>query len=109
MFKNYKIIFSLLISIILFSCNQNSEKSPNIILILSDDQGWSGTSVQMSEDIKSSKSKYFETPNLERLSSEGMIFSRGYSAAPVCSPSRYSIQFGQTTARLKMIRVGMKS
>ena len=38
MIKNYKIIFSVFISIILISCNQNSEKSPNIILILSDDQ-----------------------------------------------------------------------
>ena len=42
MIKNYKIIFSLFISIILISSNQNSEESPNIILILSDDQGWSG-------------------------------------------------------------------
>ena len=109
MIKNHEIIFSLFLSIFILSCDQKSENSPNIILILSDDQGWSGTSVQMSEDIKSSKSKYFETPNLERLSSEGMVFSRGYSAAPVCSPSRYSIQFGQTTARLKMIRVGMNT
>ena len=109
MIKNHEIIFSLFLSIFILSCDHKSENSPNIILILSDDQGWSGTSVQMSEDIKSSKSKYFETPNLERLSSEGMVFSRGYSAAPVCSPSRYSIQFGQTTARLKMIRVGMNT
>ena len=32
-----------------------------------------------------------------------------YASAPVCAPSRYSIQFGQTPARLKMIRVGMNT
>ena len=63
----------------------------------------------MSSNIDYSKSQYFETPNLERLSMNGMKFSRGYSSSPVCSPSRYSIQFGQTTARLKMIRVGMNT
>jgi len=63
----------------------------------------------MSNDINSSKSNYFETPNLKRLSSNGMRFSRGYSAAPVCTPSRYSIQFGKTPARLNMIRVGMNT
>tara|TARA_B110000238_G_scaffold175099_1_gene195216 strand:- start:98 stop:544 length:447 start_codon:yes stop_codon:yes gene_type:complete len=38
-----------------------------------------------------------------------MRFSSAYASAPVCSPSRYSIQFGQTPARLKMIRVGMNT
>ena len=96
----------------ILSCSDTQKKindTPNFILILSDDQGWSSTSVQMSADIESSKSLYFETPNLERLSMNGMKFSRGYSAAPVCTPSRYSIQFGQSSARLKMIRVGMNT
>ena len=106
--KNF-LFFFISLSFFLNSCNQNLNNTPNFILILSDDQGWSGTSVQMSEDINSSKSIYFETPNLKKLSSNAMRFSRGYSAAPVCSPSRYSIQFGQTPARLNMIRVGMNT
>ena len=106
--KNF-LFFFIYLSFFLNSCNQNLNNTPNFILILSDDQGWSGTSVQMSEDINSSKSNYFETPSLKKLSSNGMKFSRGYSAAPVCSPSRYSIQFGQTPARLNMIRVGMNT
>ena len=106
--KNF-LFFFIYLSFFLNSCNQNLNNTPNFILILSDDQGWSGTSVQMSEDINSSKSNYFETPSLKKLSSNGMRFSRGYSAAPVCSPSRYSIQFGQTPARLNMIRVGMNT
>ena len=104
-----KLIHIIFFSLYLLSCNDNLENSPNFILILADDQGWSGTSVKMSSNIDYSKSQYFETPNLERLSMNGMKFSRGYSSSPVCSPSRYSIQFGQTTARLKMIRVGMNT
>ena len=89
-----KLIFSLIISFFFISCHKKLDTTPNFILILADDQGWSGTSVKMSSDIDYSKSQYFETPNLERLSMNGMIFSRGYSSSPVCSPSRYSIQFG---------------
>ena len=38
-----------------------------------------------------------------------MRFSDAYSSAPVCAPSRYSIQFGKTPARLSLIRVGMNT
>ncbi len=107
-----KTIVLLFLLLLFFSCNSflnSSPSAPNFILILTDDQGWTSTSVQMSGEIEMSKSTYFETPNLERLANNGMKFSRGYSAAPVCSPSRYSIQFGQTPARLNMIRVGMNT
>ena len=85
------------------------EKAPNFILILTDDQGWNGTSVQMMDEEIRSKSDYHQTPNVEELANRGMRFSSAYASAPVCSPSRYSIQFGQTPARLKMIRVGMNT
>ena len=65
--------------------------------------------VQMMDDEVQSKSDYHQTPNLEKLANRGMRFSSAYASAPVCSPSRYSIQFGQTPARLKMIRVGMNT
>ena len=86
-----------------------TNKSPNFIIILADDQGWNGTSVQMTDNEIQSKSDYHQTPNIEALSNKGMRFSSAYASAPVCSPSRYSIQFGQTPARLKMIRVGMNT
>ena len=38
-----------------------------------------------------------------------MVFSQAYAAAPVCAPSRYSIQFGKTPARLSVVRVGMNT
>ena len=108
--------FLILISLILllfFGCKTtklgSKEKAPNFILILTDDQGWNGTSVQMMDEETGSKSDYHQTPNVEKLANRGMRFSSAYASAPVCSPSRYSIQFGQTPARLKMIRVGMNT
>ena len=95
--------------IIKISISQDSHQKPNFIFILVDDQGWNGTSVEMMNGLKMSKSDFYETPNIEKLAKEGLKFSYAYSSAPVCAPSRYSIQFGQSPARLKMIRVGMNT
>tara|TARA_B110000444_G_scaffold42348_1_gene38237 strand:+ start:5338 stop:6756 length:1419 start_codon:yes stop_codon:yes gene_type:complete len=107
-FKNkLTCLISLFLLNILIS--QNSSENPNFIFILADDQGWNGTSVEMMNGLKESKSDFYETPNIEKLADQGIKFSYAYSGAPVCAPSRYSIQFGQTPARLKMIRVGMNT
>jgi arylsulfatase A-like enzyme len=73
---------------------------PNIILMLSDDQGWAGLSVAMHPEIEGSRSTIHHTPNLEKLAAQGMRFSMGYSPAPVCSPTRISIQTGKSPAQL---------
>ncbi|MFM7168539.1 MAG: sulfatase-like hydrolase/transferase [Planctomycetaceae bacterium] len=73
---------------------------PNIILMMADDQGWNGTSVAMHPDIPGSRGEIWHTPNLERLAAQGMRFSAGYSPAPVCSPTRISIQTGKSPAQL---------
>ena len=73
---------------------------PNIVLILTDDQGWTDTSVAMSVDRPDSKSDFYRTPHLERLARGGMVFSNAYAPAPVCSPTRDSILWGRTPARL---------
>jgi arylsulfatase A-like enzyme len=74
---------------------------PNIILFLTDDQGWNGTSVQMDPSVPGSQSDYYQTPNLEALAARGMRFSRAYSAAPLCQPTRASIQTGMSPAQLQ--------
>ena len=79
--------------------SKSNGQKPNFIFILTDDQGWSATSVQMHPLYPESKSDYFETPNLERLAKQGMRFTDGYAPAPICTPTRRSIQFGQTPAR----------
>ena len=73
--------------------------SPNFVLVLSDDQGWTSTSAAMHPELDNSKSDFYRTPNLERLANRGMRFSQGYSPAGLCCPTRRSIQFGQTTLR----------
>lgn len=73
---------------------------PNIVFMLSDDQGWNGTSVVMHPNVAGSKGDIFHTPNLERLAAQGMRFSAGYAPASVCSPTRIALQTGRSPAAL---------
>lgn len=73
---------------------------PNIVFMLSDDQGWDGLSVAMHPDVPGSRGEFMHTPQLERLAAEGMRFSAGYAPAPVCSPTRISLQTGKSPAAL---------
>ena len=102
-------LFSTFLLFFQFIYLQTNTNHPNFILILADDQGWNGTSVKMINENELSKSDFYETPNIERIAEKGVIFSNAYASAPVCAPSRYSIQFGQSPARLQMIRVGMNT
>lgn len=77
-----------------------SADQPNIIFMLSDDQGWGGLSVAMHPDHPGAKGTIFHTPNIERLASQGMRFSAGYAPASVCSPTRISLQTGRSPASL---------
>lgn len=72
---------------------------PNILLILTDDQGWSQTSERMDPRVAASRSTYLETPSMSRLAREGMRFTSGYSPAPLCTPTRRSILCGTSAAR----------
>jgi len=74
-------------------------KSPNIIFILTDDQGWTHTSHRADPNIPESKSDFFETPNMDKLAASGVLFVEGYAPNPICSPSRNSLMFGQNGAR----------
>ena len=76
-----------------------SPTRPNFIFILSDDQGWSEISTPMDPAVSEAASGYLETPALERMAKAGMRFQSGYSPAPLCTPTRRSIQCGMTPAR----------
>ena len=71
--------------------NASGEK-PNIIFILADDLGWA--------ELGCYGNKFNETPNLDKLASQGMRFTEAYAAAPVCSPYRAALMTGQYPARL---------
>ena len=73
---------------------------PNILLMLADDQGWSGLSVPMHPNVSGSKGDMFHTPNLEKLAAQGMRFSAGYAPASVCSPTRASLLTGKSPTQL---------
>jgi arylsulfatase A len=77
----------------------DSSNRPNIILILTDDHGWSQTTVSMDPQNKDARSDYLETPNMANLAKRGMRFTSGYSPAPLCTPTRRSILCGTSAAR----------
>ncbi|MFP6659470.1 MAG: sulfatase-like hydrolase/transferase [Pirellulales bacterium] len=79
-----------------------SDRKPNFVVILGDDQGWNALSARMNPDQPGSGSTYYQTPRLDKLAVEGMRFSQAYSPAPTCSPTRHAIQFGRSPASLKI-------
>lgn len=66
--------------------------APNILLILIDDLGC--------RDLGCFGSSFYETPHLDRLAAEGMVFDNAYASCPVCSPTRASIMSGKYPARV---------
>jgi arylsulfatase A-like enzyme len=69
-----------------------SVKRPNIVLILVDDMGWIDCTVY--------GSRYYETPNIERLADFSVRFTDAYAAAPLCTASRAAIMTGKYPGRL---------
>jgi len=76
---------------IVSSCTSKTEK-PNVILINVDDLGWT--------DLTCFGSTYYETPNIDRLASQGVRFTQAYASCAVCSPTRASIMTGRYPARI---------
>ena len=74
-------------------------EAPNFVFILSDDQSWVGTSIQMIAEDSRTKSDFFRTPHIERLAKRGMNFSQAYSPGASCHTTRRAILVGQTPAR----------
>ena len=101
-----KYVLSLLFVIALFGCKEATTSNitkeetvetkiitekPNIIVILTDDQGWADVGFNGGTDIP--------TPNLDRIADGGVIFSNGYVSHPYCSPSRAGLLTGRFQAR----------
>ena len=73
----------------------NTIKKPNIILILADDLGFNDVSFYNGGAADGS----LKTPNIDKLAIDGIAFTNGYAASPVCSPSRASIMTGRYSSR----------
>ena len=67
-------------------------QKPNFIFILIDDMGW--------KDLGCYGSEFYQTPNLDQLSADGVSFTNAYASCPVCSPTRASIMSGKYPARV---------
>ena len=70
---------------------EHAAAPPNVVIILADDLGYA--------DISSYGGTRISTPNIDRVAKGGVIFTDGYSAAPVCSPSRAGLNTGRHPAR----------
>ncbi len=67
------------------------DQKPNIVFILLDDMGW--------KDPGFMGSDYHETPHIDKLASEGIVFTNAYANAPNCAPSRACLLSGQYVPR----------
>ncbi len=90
-----KVILTIALFALLISCqekkNEKVSQKPNVLFILVDDLGLN--------DLSCTGSEYYETPNIDQLADQGIVFTQGYAACRVCSPSRASIFTGKFTAR----------
>src|SRR5829696_386302 len=69
----------------------SQKNQPNIIYIMTDDMGYA--------DLSCYGRKDYQTPNLDRLASQGVKFTNAYAAAPVCTPTRVAFMTGRYPAR----------
>ena len=95
------IVWGIVILMVPFfsSCSLSDERQtkPNIILINIDDMGWN--------DVSFMGSKYYDTPHIDALADQGLVFTQGYAAASNCAPSRASIHSGKWTTRHQIYTV----
>ena len=85
-------VFALCFLALSFVCAAGEK--PNIVVIMADDLGW--------RDLRCYGNAQLDTPALDQLAAEGMRFTSGYAAAPVCTPTRAAMMTGQSPARLRI-------
>lgn len=85
--------------------DSRASKGPNVIMIMSDDQGWGDVGFNGNDEIK--------TPHLDQMAASGMRFDRFYASSPLCSPTRgscltgrFPFRFGILAAHTAGMRVG---
>jgi len=93
--KHHSCLILLFVLLVFASaCDRKERQKPNFIFILVDDLGWT--------DLGCYNSTFYETPNIDKLASESMLFTQSYAACPVCSPTRAAIMTGKYPTRLNI-------
>jgi len=88
-------ILAIVLCIAVGSFAKKTQDQPNIVVLFVDDLGWADLGY---------RNPLFDTPNVNKLSEEGMDFERAYVATPTCSPSRASLMTGKEPVRFQMVR-----
>ena len=87
--KRYILLIGVLGALNAFAARPDK---PNLLLVLADDLGWQDVKVYdlMQTNVVNGfgGTNLFETPHMDQLASEGILFTHAYSPAPVCAPSR---------------------
>ena len=78
---------------------QKNNKKPNIVFVLIDDMAWADVGYN-------GYNTFYETPNIDAIAKEGIIFNRFYPGGPNCAPTRASILTGMYTPRTKIYQPG---
>ncbi|MGK7395392.1 MAG: sulfatase [Candidatus Cyclobacteriaceae bacterium M3_2C_046] len=92
-----KFAFLVLTLCFFYQMQGQDQKNLNIVLIMADDLGW--------RDLGCMGSQYYETPAIDQLAAEGLLFTDAYAAAPVCAPTRAALMTGKSPARLHLTAV----
>lgn len=90
--------FIATITLCVLAGTASAEERPNIVLIFADDLGW--------QEPAFAGSDYCETPHLDALAADGMVFRHAYASAGNCQPSRACMLSGQYTPRHNVYAVG---
>ena len=77
--------------------SQAAQATPNIVMIMADDLGWSDTSNTLTN--QNNPSDFYETPALAQLAAQGMAFDNAYTNGPNCAPTRSALLTGQYAQR----------
>jgi arylsulfatase A-like enzyme len=75
-----------------------ADPPPNVVFIMADDLGWT--------DLGCQGSRYYETPNIDKMAKDGMRFTAAYTCGPNCQPSRAALISGQYGPRTGVYTVG---
>lgn len=92
-----KQIKSLCLLLFILCINSLFSQSPNVVVIIADDMGWSQVSTGLTN--LNNQSDFYETPTLETLASEGIAFPHAYVNGANCAPTRAALLSGQFASR----------
>ena len=91
--RHLPIYAALLLAVLLSACSSEQLARPNVVVFLVDDLGYMDIGANNPDS-------FYETPHIDGLAKSGMLFTDGYAANPVCSPTRYALMTGKHPTRV---------